>query len=87
MEDEVTYNKGAFVHPPGIVVAEPLLIPSGLYNDTGVPDLLKHVDVRLALLLSLPLVIEADLRGFEVKVRRDDRFSPIDEEEGCVTSR
>lgn len=86
LEDEAAYNKEASVHPPSVVAAEPLLIP-GIPFINGVPDLLEHVDVRLMLLLDLLFIIEADPSCVDIEVERDDNFSPIDEEERCVTSR
>ena len=46
--------------------------------------LLEHVNVCLALFLGSLLVVEVDAWSIEVKVRGDDRLSPIDEEEGGV---
>jgi hypothetical protein len=60
------------------------LIPGGLYN-SGVPDLLEHLDVRLVLFFGLLLIVEVNSGSVKVKVRGDDPLSPVDEEEGCVT--
>ena len=61
------------------------MIPGGPYDDS-VLLLFEHVDVHLALLLGL-LLVEMNVGCIEVKVRRDDCLSPIDEEEGGVTGR
>ena len=83
-EDEITYNKRTFMYLFGVVVMQSLLIPGGPY-DGGVSLLFEHVNVRLALLLGLLLIIEMNTGHVEVKVKRDDCLSPIDEEEGGVT--
>lgn len=84
-EDEITYNKRMFACPSSVVATQSLLILGRPY-DGGVLLHLEHVDVRLALLLSLLLVVEMNEGRVEVKVKGDDCLSPIDEEESGVTS-
>jgi hypothetical protein len=50
------------------------LIPGGLYN-SGVPDLLEHLDVRLVLFFGLLLIVEVNSGSVKVKVRGDDPLS------------
>ena len=82
-KDKITYNKGMLAYPSSVIAAKPLLVASRSYHG-GIPHLLKHIDVRLALFLGSLLVVEVDAWSIEVKVRGDDRLSPIDEEEGGV---
>jgi hypothetical protein len=67
----------------GVIAAKPLLVASRLYHG-GVLHLLKHVDICLALFLSLLLIIEVDAWGVNVKVRGDDHLGLIDKEERRV---
>ena len=83
LEDKITYNKGMLVYPLGVIAAKSLLVAGRSHHD-GVLHLLEHVDVRLELFLSSLLIVEVDMWGIEVKVRGDDRLSPVDKEEGGV---
>ena len=83
LEDKITYNKGTLVYPLGVIATKSLLVAGRSQHD-GVPHLLEHVDVRLALFLGSLLIVEVDTWGIEVEVRGDDRLSPVDKEEGGV---
>ena len=86
LEDEVTYNKGMLTYPSSVIAVKSLLVASRSHHG-GVPHLLEHVDVHLALFLSLLLIVEVDAWGIEVEVRGDECLSPVDVEERCVPYR
>lgn len=44
LEIEVTYNKGMFMYPSGVIAEKSLLVADGLYHGS-VLHLLEHVDV------------------------------------------
>ena len=85
-KDMITYNKGMLAYRSGMIAVKPLLVADRLHHG-GVPHLLEHVNVRLALFLSLLLVVEVGAQSVEVKVRGDDRLSHVDKEEGDVPHR
>ena len=86
LKDKITYNNGMLAYPSGMIATKPLLVDSRSHHG-GVPHLLEHVDVYLALFLGLLLIISVDTQCVEVKVGGDDRLSPIDEEQGGVPRR
>lgn len=67
-----------------MVAAESLLAP-GRPHDGSIPNLLEHVDIRLALFLCLILVVGPNPRGVKIEVRRDGSFGTVYKEEGCET--
>ena len=82
-EDKVTYNKGTLTYPSGVIAMKSLLVADRPHH-SGVLLFFKHVDIRLALFLSLLLIVEVDAWSVEVEVGGDDYLSPVDEEEGGV---
>jgi hypothetical protein len=65
-QDKITYNKGTLAYPSSVIVMKPLLV-AGRSHHGGVPHLLKHVDVRLALFLGPLLIVEVDAQSAEVR--------------------
>lgn len=59
LEDKVTYNKGTLTYLSSMIAAKSLLV-AGRSHHGGVPHLLKHVDIHLALFLDPLLTIELD---------------------------
>jgi len=83
LKGKITYNKGTFVYPFGMIAAKPLLVAGGSHHGC-ISHLLKLVDVHLALFLGLLLIVEVNSWSIEVKVKGEDRFCPINKEEGGV---
>ena len=58
-KDEITYNKGTLAYPSSVITAKPLLVVGRSHHD-GVPHLLEHVNIHLALFLGSLLIVEVD---------------------------
>ena len=83
-KDKITYNKGTLAYPSSVIAAKLPLVGGGSHHGS-ILHLVKHVDVRLVLLLGLLLVVEMNVGRVKVEVRGDDCLSPLDKEEGGVT--
>ena len=82
-KDKVTHNKGTLTYSFGMRAVKSLQV-AGRPHHGGVPHLLEHVDIRLALFLSPLLIVEVDAWSIEIEVGGNERHSPIDEEEWGV---
>ena len=86
MQDKITSFKCAGAYVVAVIAMQGLLIPGDV--DGGlVTCFLEEERISFPRAILMNFVKGEDLRGPVLELRREDRFLPIDEEEGCFTGR